>query len=130
MYENYNQISINKGAVRFYVIRVSGNGYSWSRVCSDAIIDDYCNNSRSIASVEDINYFFFLRPELQSRFFFFFFFLMCVESRMLQNPKKGIIVYLHKFMATTIIISLLLCVCGWHDCYSKAFNECPAAGYW
>ena len=43
-------------------------------VCSDAIIDDICNNSRSIASVEDINY-FLLRPELQSCFFIV---LMCV----------------------------------------------------
>ena len=37
-------------------------------VCSDAIIEDISSNSQNIASIEDINY-FFLRPELQSRFF-------------------------------------------------------------
>lgn len=43
-------------------------------VCSDAIIEDICNNSQSIGSIEDINY-FLLRPELQSRFFTV---LMCI----------------------------------------------------
>ena len=43
-------------------------------ICSDAIIDDICNNSQTIASIEDIKY-FLLRPALQMRFFTV---LMCI----------------------------------------------------
>ena len=52
-------------------------------VSSDAIIDDICNNSRSVTSIDDIQY-FLLRPEFQSRFFYCF----NVRSKDAPRPKR------------------------------------------